>query len=452
MNEKNTDRAADIIVIGAGASGMMAAISAAACWKENNIKNKKILLIDKNERAGKKLLATGNGRCNLTNLKQSSDYYMTCGLETTVISNILSGFNPWDVIDFFKNNGMLIYDRDNYIYPKSMQAQTVADTLVRICESLNISLIMNECVSRIYYSKSGSFQLITEEGKEFTSQSLILSTGSPASVKQDYNGYKLAETLGHFVIPPLPALCGLKADFERVAGTRKGKSFFKLTAGVRCEVAALAVMNGTCVSEERGELQITDYGLSGIVIFCLSRHISRGIFEGKSAAVRLDFLHDMSEPEITAYLYEENGRNLTFHQALSGILNSKLAKGFIHLFSEKYYGISFHTPVCQIKPETMKKMIREIKHFEVAIKQTNGLERAQVCCGGVSLSDLKADSLESRKLPGLYMCGELLDVDGICGGYNLQWAWSSGYRAGREAARRFCETETVKQKIERQDR
>lgn len=451
MNEKNTDRAADIIIIGAGASGMMAAISAALCWKMNHIKNKQIFLIDQNERAGKKLLATGNGRCNLTNLKQSPGCYMTCGSEPAVISGILSGFSPQDVIGFFKTSGMLTCDRNNYIYPKSMQAQTVADTLVRICESLNITFILNECISSICYLTSGVYRMITGQGREFTAKSLILSTGSPASVKRDYNGYKLAEMLGHSVIPPLPALCGLKADFRRVAGTEAGKTFFKQTAGVRCEAAAQAVVNGIPVSRERGELQITDYGLSGIVIFCLSRHISRGIFEKKPSAIWLDFLTDMTEPEVTAYLYEENGRNLTFHQALSGLLNSKLAKGLIDILAGKYKGISDHTPVCRIKPAVMAKIIGEIKHFEVMIAQTNELQRAQVCCGGVDLSQMKEDSLESRKLPGLYMCGELLDVDGICGGYNLQWAWSSGYRAGREAARRFCPGDIPKQKTERQD-
>lgn len=451
MNEKNTDRAADIIVIGAGASGMMAAISAALCWKENHIKNKKIFLIDKNEKAGKKLLATGNGRCNLTNLKQSPGCYMTCGTESAAVTGILSRFPPGDVIEFFKTNGMLTCDRDNYIYPKSMQAQTVADTLVRICESLNIMMILNECISSIRYLSSGSYRLITGQGRDFAAKSLILSTGSPASVKQDYNGYRLAETLGHSVISPLPALCGLKADFRRVAGTGAGKAFFKQTAGVRCEVTAQAVINGTCVSVEQGELQITDYGLSGIVIFCLSRHFSRGLFEKKTSAIWLDFLQDMPEQEITAYLYEENGRNLTLHQALSGLLNSKLAKGLIVLLSGKYNGISADTPVCRIKPAVMAELIGEIRHFEVVISQTNELERAQVCCGGVDLSELKEDSLESRKLPGLFMCGELLDVDGICGGYNLQWAWSSGYRAGSEAARRLCNGDTLKQKTERQD-
>lgn len=451
MYEKNTDRTADIIVIGAGASGMMAAIAAAFCWKENRIKNKKIYLIDKNDRAGKKLLATGNGRCNLTNLKQGSGCYMTCGTESDAITGILSGFPPGDVIEFFKSNGMLTCDRDNYIYPKSMQAQTVADTLVRICESLEITLILNECISSIRYLTSGCYRLVSAQGREFTAKSLILSTGSPASLKQDYNGYGLAETLGHSVIPPLPALCGLKADFGRVAGTGAGKAFFKQTAGVRCDVSAQAVINGICVSREQGELQITDYGLSGIVIFCLSRHISRGLFEQKTSAVWLDFLRDMPEPEITAYLFEENGRNLTIHQALSGLLNSRLAKGLITLLAGKYHGISVHTPVSRIKPAVLAGLIGEIKHFEVVISETNETERAQVCCGGVDLSGLKADSLESRILPGVYMCGELLDVDGICGGYNLQWAWSSGHRAGTEAARRFCSGDTLKRKTERQD-
>ncbi|MCI8668250.1 MAG: aminoacetone oxidase family FAD-binding enzyme [Lachnospiraceae bacterium] len=451
MNEKNMDRVADIIVIGAGASGMMAAISAALFWKENHIKNKKIFLIDKNDRAGKKLLATGNGRCNLTNLKQGPGCYMTCGTESAAISGILSGFSPEDVIDFFKTNGMLTCDRGNYIYPKSMQAQTVADTLVRICESLNITVILNECISSIRYLASGFYRLLSGQGKEYTTKSLVLSTGSPASVKQDYNGYRLAETFGHSVISPLPALCGLKADFGGVAGTGDGKVFFKQTAGVRCEASAQAVVNGICVSKEQGELQITDYGLSGIVIFCLSRHISRGLFEKKPSAIWLDFLQDMPEPEIISYLYEENGRNLTLHQALSGLLNSKLAKGLITLLSGKYNGISIHTPVSRIKPVVLEALISKIKHFEVVISGTNEMERAQVCCGGVNLSELKADSLESRILPGLYLCGELLDVDGICGGYNLQWAWSSGHRAGVEAARRFCNEDTLKQKTERQD-
>ncbi len=452
MNRNDTGRKADIVVIGAGASGLMAAISAAAYWKEANIKNKKIYLIDKNEKAGKKILATGNGRCNLTNLKQSLDCYMTCSQEKDFIADVLSGFNERNVIDFFKKNGMLTQNKDNYIYPKSMQAQTVADTLIRICESLNIGQILGECVSDIRFSKSEySYQITTDRGHEFFSQVLILSTGSPASVRQEYNGYKLAKKLGHSIVLPLPALCGLEADNENVAGTNMGKSFFRNVAGVRCEIVCKAIIDSKCAAEETGELQLTDYGLSGIVIFCLSRHISRAIHEGRQASVFVDFLKDMPETEVVDYLFENHGRNLTFHQALSGIMNAKLAKGLINILSGKYYGISLNAPVCQIGREAMNGFIHELKMFEIGIKQTNGLERAQVCCGGVELSRINAESLESRILPGLYMCGELLDVDGICGGYNLQWAWSSGYRAGRNAAAGIVGQSVTERERERQE-
>lgn len=435
MKKRNADIMVDIAVIGAGASGMMAAISAAEYLKSANIHDKKILLIEKNEKAGKKILATGNGRCNLTNLNQNSDYYMTCGQEYRRIQNILSDFNEQDVINFFDKHGMLIHNKDGYIYPKSMQAQTVADILTGICQNYQVEMLFNTCVCTIQFQPlNHSYRIQTEQGTEIEAKRLILSTGSSAAVKPDYNGYSLAKNLGHSIISPLPALCGLEADKENIAETNMGKSFFKNVTGVRTESMCKAIVDGICVSKEIGELQLTDYGLSGIVIFCLSRHISRGIYDDKPASIIIDFIHDMEVSDIVDYLYQSNDKNQNLLSAVSGIMNSKLAKGLINILSGKYYGISLDALVCQIKADAMHGFINEIKNFEVVIKGTNGFERAQVCCGGVDLSGMKNDSLESTVTAGLYVCGELLDVDGICGGYNLQWAWASGHKAGIEAA------------------
>lgn len=435
MKENKKPIEADIAIVGAGASGMMAAISASTFFEKNNILNKKIVIIEKNDKAGKKILATGNGRCNLTNLKQNPNYYRTTEQGNDTIINILSEFDEKSSIQFFENHGMLTKNKDGYIYPKSMQAQTVTNTLVQICNGKNILFILNTCVNNINFSDVNKTYIIYSENEVIIkAKILIFSTGSSASAGENYNGYSLIKNMGHKIIKPLPALCGLWADKNCIADTNMGKSFFKQVMGVRCEVSCKAVLDNENISIEKGELQLTDYGLSGIVIFNLSHYITRGIEEGKKSFIYVDFIYDMTEDEIVNYLNKTWDNNINLYQAMSGILNSKIAKGLINILSGKYYNLSLTVMVNEIKQNVLIEFIREIKNFKVKIMGTNGFNKAQVCTGGVDLTEVSNNSLQSNINTGLFFCGELLDVDGICGGYNLQWAWSSGYVAGENAA------------------
>ena len=424
----------DLIIVGAGASGLMAAIQAHDELMKNGRNDIRILVVDKNDKAGKKLLATGNGRCNLTNRKQMTEYYMTTVQETdsVFIQSILEQFTYEDVVHFFEDNGMLTVDKGGYIYPRSMQAQTVVSQLVRMCEKRRIALQYQISVFQIK-NKNNEYEIITENGKRLFTKALILAVGSQASVRGEYNGLQLAQSFGLKTEPQLPALCGLKADFSDVAFTKQGKSFFKEVAGVRSEVTCKVLVNKEVLSEESGELQLTDYGLSGIVIFCLSRYASRGLLQGKQVAICVDFVPDLKDSDLFAYIERTSDEDTTLLTALSGIMNQKLALGLIKILSGKYYNVQPDVKLAKLDSKVLQAFLKELKQFYVTIQDTNGFEKAQVCTGGVALSELTSE-LEVKSMKHLFLCGELLDVDGICGGYNLQWAWSSGTVAGIGAA------------------
>lgn len=422
----------DLVIVGAGASGLMAAIHAHRQFQNHKI-DARILLLDKNEKAGKKLLATGNGRCNLTNTVQSPDYYMTTHPSDygSLIQDVLEQYSYKDVIQFFETSGMLTTDKGGYIYPRSLQAQTVVNHLQRQCEQLQITCNFSNTIEQIISKKAG-YELITENGTRYYATALILAMGSGASVR-DYNGNQLVKNLGLKIQPQLPALCGVIADYSKVAHTNMGKSFFKEVSGVRCEVRCQAFVNNRIVATEVGELQLTEYGLSGIVIFCLSRYLSRACNAKQTSAIYIDFFPDLSVDTLKNYLLQTADRCTTIFTALSGIMNHKLALGLIKILSGKYYRLQPDIPVLDLDEQVLTAFLSELKQFQVSIRDTNGLDKAQVCTGGVDLSELSG-TLRVINQKHLYVCGELLDVDASCGGYNLQWAWASGKVAGVHAA------------------
>lgn len=390
MNQKR------VIVIGGGAAGLISSIMSARGGA-------KVTLLEHNEKPGKKIAATGNGKCNLTNQKMSVDAFR--GNNTQIVAEVLEHFSMEDTVDFFQELGIFFIDKNGYLYPRSGQASSVTDVLCMEAHNLGVKIKTNEHVTAIA-KEAGEWSVKTETW-HYESDAVILATGSKASniSGADGSGYELAQTLGHRMIKPLPALTALKG---------KGKAFSGWS-GVRIEGKVVLSINGIAQCSEIGELQLTEYGISGIPIFQISRYAIRALEEKKQVSVMLDFLPEMSKEDFHAYL--ETRRKHCPYKNERELL--------IGLFPEKLIKI-----LCS-KPD----LERSVKMFELEIQSGMPFEQAQVCSGGVDVDEINFETMESNIHSGLYFAGELLDIDGICGGYNLQWAWSSGAVAGIHAAK-----------------
>ena len=270
--------------------------------------------------------------------------------------------------------------------------------------------------------KKNRFVIRTGNGN-VTADRVILAAGSKAApvTGSDGSGYAIAKKMGHRIVPVLPALVQLKC---------KGK-FFQSIAGVRIQGCVSLYVDGDCVCRDTGEIQLTQYGISGIPVFQVSRFAAKALYNKQEVTAVLNFMPQMSEEEFTAFLAERARLRpqKTAEEFLTGLFHKKMIALWV-----KCSRISKEKPVGTYSEEELRTLVRLIQQFEVNVEGTNSFEQAQVCCGGVSTEEVKEDTLESSYVPGVYFAGEILDVDGICGGYNLQWAWSSGWIAGREAA------------------
>lgn len=400
-----------VLIVGGGASGLMAAITAAE-------HGAKVTLIEKNKIVGKKLLVTGNGRCNFTNRDQSPGHYR--GGDSAFVKRALAAFSMEDAVHFFERIGIRVKERDGWLYPASGQAASVVDVLRLEAERLHVKFACNTEIKKIE-QKDGRF-LAKTEGWTYEGGALVLACGSKAAPEtgSDGDGYRFAEAFGHTVTGPFPALTGLVAE-ERDCG--------KL-AGVRVE-ALVTLRVGSEEYRDSGEVQFTSYGLSGIPIFQISRYASAALAAGKSGAVSLDFWPDISGEETEQQL-EERARMLGERRGadlLLGVFPEKLSKLLLARAD-----ISAQKRGADWNETDIRALAGQIKSMRFCITRCRGFEHAQVYAGGVPLAQLRGISMESIFVPGLYLAGELLDVDGACGGYNLQWAWTSGFLAGRAVA------------------
>lgn len=401
-------------IIGGGASGMTAAIAAAE-------QGARVTILEANDRVGKKILATGNGKCNLGNERLGLEEYNTG--EPAFLESCLRRFDTDETVNFFRRLGLLVKSKGGYLYPVSEQASAVLDVLRFELKALSVEIV-TECPAEEIAKEKGTGRIeVRAGGKRFWFDSLVLACGGRAAPKtgSDGSGYRLAGQIGHSVIPTVPALVQLKCR----------EDFFRSVSGVRAE-AELALMCGErCVGRERGELQFTDYGISGIPVFQLSRHVNYLLLEGKEPELVIDFLPDFSQTDwdrlyIGRLLLQEQR---TVEEFFTGLLNKKLMALFI-----RQAGLKPTEEVKAADGDKIKKVFGLCRHFVLHADGDKGYENAQVCAGGVPLSEL-TENLESKKTPGIFFAGELLDVDGKCGGYNLQWAWCSGFLAGSAAAR-----------------
>lgn len=395
-------------IIGAGASGLTAAIFAAR-------EGARVLLFEHMDRVGKKILSTGNGRCNLTNLYMETECYRSD--EPGFPMKVIDAFPVEKTLEFFQKLGIVPKDRNGYIYPASDQAASVLDVLRGEIEHLGVEVILT-CDIRQIAEKKGTYHLVTNQGN-FSVDSLILAAGSKAapSTGSDGSGYELAKSLGHSLVKPLPALVQLRCQ----------GNLYRQIAGIRTDAKVSLWADGKILAKDRGELQLTDYGLSGIPIFQISRYGARALDGGKKVKVYVDFMPSWSEKEAMELL-KQRARLLSHKPAsefFTGMLNRKLGQALL-----KLSGIDGAFLVGKLSGKQLEKLCGQLKHYEAIVMSVNPFANAQVCCGGVSTREVDARTMESKIHKNLYFAGEILDVDGICGGYNLQFAWSSGYVAG----------------------
>lgn len=405
-----------VAIIGGGPAGMTAAIRAARAGA-------KVTIYERNDRVGKKILSTGNGKCNFSNERMTPDCYFGSG--TALVETIYKSFGVEETKTFFKELGMRIKNRDGYLYPASGQAATVLDVLRYELDRLAVKVHINQQVIDIAVNHNG-LTVETDNHDKEVYNAVILACGGKAAPKtgSDGQGFFLAQRLGHRIVPTVPALVALRC--------REG--FCKRVAGVRCEAKLTLYIDGQFVCSEQGELQWTDYGISGIPVFQFSRFVSYALQEHRNVEVKINLMPDFvgEDGDDAADLFwkerweHQCGQNM--EQFVTGLVNKKVSLLFL-----KLAGIKESERADNVSTSRRKKLENYYRSFTVTIQETNSFEQAQVCAGGVDCREV-TETLESRIAPGVFFAGEILDIDGICGGYNLQWAWSSGITAGQSAA------------------
>lgn len=400
-------------VIGGGAAGMMAAITAA---KEGA----QVTILERNDRVGKKILQTGNGKCNLGNRALSVECYH--GGDPEWIAAVIERFGTEDTIRFFQSIGLMVKEKNGYLYPVCEQAAAVLDVLRYELQALGVEILYQCKVTGVERMDSGKLR-VSDGEKTWQFDAVIVTCGGKAApaTGSDGSGFKIAKKLGHTCIPSVPALVQLHCQET---------DLLKGIAGVRADSEIRIFCDGREVCRERGELQLTDYGISGIPVFQLSRTVNYLLREKQEVMAQIDFLPDLPPED---YEKLQAGRKLlqgdrTAEEFFTGILHKKLTSSLL-----KMTGIRLATPMKEIPEEKIRNYYRLCRALKLHITESNPYENAQVSAGGVDVKEVEP-TMESKLCPGVYFAGEILDVDGRCGGYNLQWAWSSGYLAGHHAA------------------
>ena len=389
-----------IAIIGGGASGIATAIYA----KRNNEENS-VTVFERSDRVLKKLLATGNGRCNLSNEYISPENYFSHTPKE--VSAILSAFTPNDERQFFESIGLLLCSEDGRIYPYSKRANAVSDALRFECERLGISIRTNSFIDKI--DKKGDKFIIL--GEVF--DKVVISCGgfSAPSFGTDGNSFTLLKSLGHTITKTSYALSPVKV-YENV----------KPLKGIRTNATVTLINGGEKVRQEKGELQLTDYGLSGIPVMQLSRLCKDG------SIIEIDLMSVFSKEKLAEFLSERA-------TAFPHLKADDFFTGFMHKTLAQYIlarcNIKANMPAKELIKKDICALVKEIKALSFKVKSVVGKEQSQATSGGALISEFDTNTLESKKVKNLYCIGETLDCVGDCGGYNLHWAWATAYIAGK---------------------
>ena len=400
---------ANILVIGGGPAGLSSAIFAST-------KKNKVTLIERNSSCGKKLLLTGNGKCNYWNEDQSLSHFHSD--DASILEQIITPANLEETWEFLKRIGIIPYIRNGYYYPFSNQAFTMKEALLIECKKRNVTILKNEKVEKI--EKKGTKFVVQTTSTTYIFDKVVLASGSKAMPKtgSDGEGYTLAKSLGHTVTNITPSLVQIILDFPEL----------KKWAGIRTQAKVSLYEKNKKWKEETGELQLTDYGVSGICIFNLSRYVNRS--DSKDLTLEINFL-PFVETDTLTFLEKQNElvENRSIGELLECIIHYKLVEILLNLGK-----MSYNSKWSELKPQEKKKMVEILTKMQIKITGTKGFEHSQVCAGGIPLSEINPITLESTIVKNLFIAGELLDIDGDCGGYNLMTSFLTGTLAGKGAS------------------
>ncbi len=375
-----------------------------------------VLLLERQARVGRKLAATGNGRCNLSNIHAEEGGYH--GDDPRFSQYAIGQFGPEATLSWFRGLGLFtVTEPSGKVYPYSDQANSVVDVLRFALDRPNIELITDFEVTRFRKTEQGF--LLESKDKKVECDRVIVACGGLAGTKLGGTmaGYKLLRSMGHKCTKLRPALVQVKTGWAGVSALK----------GVRANCHAAIYHNGRLHRQSEGEIQFTEFGLSGPVIYEISRDACQGSGDWDC---RLDFLPGIASGALTSELSRRRGTNLNAEDLLTGILHNRLGRVIV-----QSAGIRSRTPVSELTDYELKEVAGLAKEFTVTLTEPLGMDAAQVTAGGIVTEEFDPTTMESRLVPGLYACGEVLDVDGDCGGYNLQWAWSSGRLAGYSAGK-----------------
>lgn len=406
----------DILIIGAGASGLTSAITAKDFGCD-------VAIIESTSRIGNKILTTGNGRCNISNNKISASSVGYQSGTENFVQNTLNNFSVEDTKNFFLSLGLPFCELENEkLFPKSLQASSVVDILKMSIEEREIPIYYNSKVKLI--KKANKFIIETQDNT-FSCNKLIIASGGKSAPKTGSDGslYKICESLGHKVIEPVPGIVQLKLRYP----------YLRAMAGIKLNSTVYLMINDKLLRKESGEILFTDYGISGPPILQVSSLASRSLKNKDSVKLVIDIMPDISPSEVSDFIL---GHLAMFPQrsistALIGIVNKKLIPTLLKDINVD----SIHIPCDELSWKLKNKLCKRLKEWTFDCTDTNGFNNAQLTVGGIDTSYVNSSTLESTILKNLFFCGEVLDVNGDCGGYNLQWAWSSGFIAGSSASK-----------------
>lgn len=408
---KNGSEVMKIGIIGGGASGLFAAINA-------KIDNNEVIIFERNKSCGKKLLATGNGRCNYWNNEQELFHYESKNNE--LVKEIINPHTEEKVFQIFARLGLIPKIKNGYYYPFSNQASTVLNVLLQEINNKKIVVKNNFLVSNIV--KDNEKFIIISDCEKVSVDKLIIATGSFALPKSgsDGMGYDFLKKMGHTIIKPLPALVQLKTNGD----------FLKEWNGIRTEVKISLFEDDILLREEIGEIQLTDYGISGICVFNLSNLVAKGLDKNKKEQAKINFLPFIESDVFEWFTNQTYLTNKSIKSILNGILNEKLVNVIL-----RKSGIDGSKGFNGLNDFEKNNVVKTCTSFSVTILSTNSFDKAQVCSGGIPLDEIDLNTMESKIVKNLYIIGELLDITGDCGGYNLGIAWRTGFLAGSSVKR-----------------
>jgi predicted Rossmann fold flavoprotein len=398
----------EMIIVGAGASGLIASITAARSGKQ-------VTLLEQNSKIGKKILVSGNGQCNIGNKYITLNRFHSQNPE--FIEKVLKGYDFECIEKFFASIGLaLIEGKEGKIFPMSLQASSVVDLLAYEAGRAGVTIICDCSVTSVD-KHIDTFTLKTTQGEK-SCHNLVITSGSPAAPQLGGSnaGYAFATKMGHRLIPRYPSLVQLCSE----------EAWIKTCAGVK--VAGIAKLTANCeyITEKKGDLLFTKYGISGLAILDISREVSTRLANFDYCELSLDLMPELSKEKLTSLLLTriQNESEKPIGLWLQGVIHKKLIQPILEQSKSKV------TQEKQLNRKEVNKLVHTIKNLKLSISDTKGFEGAEVATGGVDTKEINPETMESKYVPNLYFAGEILDVDGDRGGFNFHFAWVSGMRAG----------------------